>query len=86
MRISREALTQIPVAGVQSQHHVKRALEVAAARRRQLARFQGQRLFANVQMENRHVKKYCELDGSEAILPDHISEAVNYRTLDRRLE
>ena len=94
---------------------------VAAARRRQLARFQGQRLFANAQMKNRHVKEYCELDGDgrlllrqamdalglsarayhkilkvartiadldggEAILPHHISEAVNYRTLDRRLE
>jgi len=28
----------------------------------------------------------ADLEGSETILPQHISEAVNYRTLDRRLE
>jgi magnesium chelatase family protein len=94
---------------------------VVAARRRQLERFKGTKLFANARMQRRHVRKYCELDDdgklllrqamdalgfsaraydkilkvsrtiadledSAAILPHHVSEAVNYRTLDRRLE
>jgi len=28
----------------------------------------------------------ADLEGSESILPQHLSEAINYRTLDRRLE
>jgi magnesium chelatase family protein len=28
----------------------------------------------------------ADLEGSDAILPHHVSEAINYRTLDRRLE
>ncbi|KPK57311.1 MAG: hypothetical protein AMK73_10285 [Planctomycetes bacterium SM23_32] len=94
---------------------------VAAARRRQLERFEAEGLFANARMQRRHVKRYCQLDDdgrlllrqamdalgfsaraydkilkvartiadledSDAVLPHHVSEAVNYRTLDRRLE
>lgn len=34
----------------------------------------------------RVARTITDLDGAEGIAPHHISEAINYRTLDRRLE
>lgn len=91
---------------------------VTEARRRQLDRFKGDKVFANGQMKTRHIKKYCglsadahglldmamqrlnlsaraysrilkvartvaDLDGAESIGSGHISEAIQYRMLDR---
>jgi magnesium chelatase family protein len=91
---------------------------VIKARERQLARFTGDRIFANGHMKTRHIKKYCklsedahtildaamqklglsaraysrilkvsrtiaDLDGANDINSAHISEAIQYRTLDR---
>ena len=91
---------------------------VVAARRRQLARFRGEKFYANAQMPARLIRKYCEIDseseklletaitrlglsarahdrilkvartiadlaGSDRIVSKHLSEAVQYRTLDR---
>jgi magnesium chelatase family protein len=91
---------------------------VAAARRRQLERFRGVKIFANAQMPSKLIRQFCQidaagekhleqavtrlglsarahdrilkvartiadLDGSEAIAGRHLSEAVQYRTLDR---
>jgi len=91
---------------------------VAAARQRQLERFQGEKFYANAQMASRLIRKYCQIDaeseklletaitrlglsarahdrilkvartiadleGAERISAKHLSEAVQYRTLDR---
>jgi magnesium chelatase family protein len=91
---------------------------VAAAQQRQLARFGGEKFYANAQMASRLIRKYCridadseklletaitrlglsarahdrilkvartiaDLDGAERISSKHLSEAVQYRTLDR---
>jgi magnesium chelatase family protein len=36
---------------------------VNRARKVQLARFQGKRIFSNAQMRNKHLKEFCQLDG-----------------------
>ena len=93
---------------------------VDAARRIQLDRFKGMKIYSNAQMNNRHIKKFCQIDetsqklletaidkfglsaraytrilkvartiadleGLEDIQPSHLSEAIQYRTLDRNL-
>ena len=90
------------------------------ARKIQLNRFKGMKIYCNAQMTNRHIKKFCEIDEASQklletaidkfglsaraytrilkvartiadlekqvnILPSHISEAIQYRTLDRNL-
>lgn len=93
---------------------------VDQARRIQLERFKGMKIYCNAQMGNRHIKKFCaidetsqrllevaidkfglsaraytrilkvartiaDLEGMESIQPAHLSEAIQYRTLDRNL-
>lgn len=93
---------------------------VNQARKIQLNRFKGMKIYCNAQMGNRHIKKYCEIDeasqklletaidkfglsaraytrilkvartiadleGEENILSHHLSEAIQYRSLDRNL-
>jgi magnesium chelatase family protein len=93
---------------------------VDSARRTQLERFKGMKIYSNAQMSNRHIKKFCQinetsqklletaidtfglsaraytrilkvartiadLEGAEDIQPSHLSEAIQYRTLDRNL-
>jgi magnesium chelatase family protein len=90
------------------------------ARKIQLNRFKGMKIYCNAQMTNRHIKKFCEIDeASQKLLemaidkfglsaraytrilkvartiadleaqvniqPAHLSEAIQYRTLDRSL-
>jgi magnesium chelatase family protein len=90
------------------------------ARKIQLNRFKGTKIYCNAQMTNRHIKKFCEIDeASQKLLemaidkfglsaraytrilkvartiadleaqvniqPAHLSEAIQYRTLDRSL-
>jgi magnesium chelatase family protein len=91
---------------------------VVCARRIQLERFAGERIFSNAQMTPRLIRKYClidaasksllenvitrlglsaraydrilkvsrtlaDLQGKEKIETEHVSEAIQYRTLDR---
>lgn len=91
---------------------------VGEARRRQLERFRGEKIYANAQMPSRLIRQYCPIDADsekllenaitrlgmsarahdrilkvartiadlaacESINPKHVSEAVQYRTLDR---
>jgi magnesium chelatase family protein len=91
---------------------------VVRARRIQLERFQGEKIFSNAQMTPRLIRKYClidsasksllenvitrlglsaraydrilkvsrtlsDLQGKEKIETEHVSEAIQYRTLDR---
>jgi magnesium chelatase family protein len=91
---------------------------VDRARKIQLERFKGMKIYSNAQMTNRHIKKYCQIDeasqkllemaidrfglsaraytrilkvartiadleGQEHIQAVHLSEAIQYRTLDR---
>lgn len=93
---------------------------VNQARKIQLNRFKGMKIYCNAQMSNRHIKKYCEIDeasqklletaidkfglsaraytrilkvartiadleGEKNILSHHLSEAIQYRSLDRNL-
>ena len=93
---------------------------VDSARRTQLERFKGMKIYSNAQMSNRHIKKFCQinetsqklletaidtfglsaraytrilkvartiadLEGHEDIHSSHLSEAIQYRTLDRNL-
>ena len=91
---------------------------VIRTRRRQLERYQGEKIYSNAQMSPRQLRKYCNLspecerllenamsrlglsarahdrilkvsrtiadmEGSEDIGVTHISEAIQYRSLDR---
>jgi magnesium chelatase family protein len=95
-------------------------LRVDGARKIQLERFKGMKLYCNAQMSNRHIKKFCQIDeasqkllelaidrfglsaraytrilkvartiadleGTENIQPASLSEAIQYRSLDRNL-
>ncbi len=91
---------------------------VSRARKKQLERFKGRKIFANAQMGTKEVKKFCRVDeegekllemavtrlgfsaraydrslkvartiadlaGEEEISPAHLSEAIQYRMMDR---
>jgi magnesium chelatase family protein len=91
---------------------------VIRARKRQLDRYQGEKIYSNAQMSPRMLRKYCnisaecerllesamtrlglsarahdrilkvsrtiaDLEGAEEISSTHISEAIQYRSLDR---
>ena len=91
---------------------------VVEARRIQLERFVGEKIFSNAQMSPRLIRKYCvidsasktllenaitrlglsaraydrilkvsrtltDLEGKDRIESEHVSEAIQYRTLDR---
>ncbi|NWG01556.1 MAG: YifB family Mg chelatase-like AAA ATPase [Syntrophaceae bacterium] len=93
---------------------------IDSARKIQLNRFKGLKIYCNAQMTNRHIKKFCEIDeASQKLLetaidkfglsaraytrilkvartiadlenqvniqPSHLSEAIQYRSLDRNL-
>jgi magnesium chelatase family protein len=93
---------------------------VDAARKIQLNRFKGIKIYSNAQMTNRHIKKFCQIDedsqkllemaidkfglsaraytrilkvartiadieGKENIEAAHLSESIQYRTMDRKL-
>ena len=102
-----------------AESHPKRYRErVVRARRVQLERFRGEKIFSNAQMTPRLIRKYCvidaasksllenvitrlglsaraydrilkvsrtlaDLEGKEKIEAEHVSEAIQYRTLDR---
>ncbi len=91
---------------------------IVKARERQLARFQGEKIYCNAQMSPRLIRRYCgisaecerllesavqrlglsarahdrilkvartiaDLEGADSIATSHISEAIQYRSLDR---
>jgi magnesium chelatase family protein len=102
----------------ESSREMKKRID--GARRVQLDRFKGMKIYCNAQMTNRHIKKFCQIDeasqkllelaidkfglsaraytrilkvartiadleGQENIQSAHLSEAIQYRTLDRNL-
>jgi len=102
----------------ESSREIKKRID--SARRIQIERFKGMKIYSNAQMTNRHIKKFCQVDeasqrllelaidkfglsaraytrilkvartiadleGLENIQPAHLSEAIQYRTLDRNL-
>ncbi len=95
-------------------------IRIDTARKKQLDRFRGMKIYCNAQMTNRHIKKFCQIDdasqkllelaidkfglsaraytrilkvartiadleGQENIESAHLSEAIQYRSLDRNL-
>jgi magnesium chelatase family protein len=106
------------VSRVESESSEKIRERVSRARARQLARFQGKRLYANAQMGTKEIKKFCQvgaesqklletavtrlglsaraydrilkvsrtiadLAGETDLTPTHVSEAIQYRMMDR---
>src|SRR5512137_2439172 len=102
----------------ESSREIKNRID--SARRIQIERFKGMKIYSNAQMTNRHIKKFCQIDeasqrllelaidkfglsaraytrilkvartiadleGQENIQPTHLSEAIQYRSLDRNL-
>ena len=102
----------------ESSREIKKRID--SARKTQLNRFKGLKIYCNAQMTNRHIKKFCQIDeasqkllelaidkfglsarayarvlkvartiadleGQESIQPAHLSEAIQYRSLDRNL-
>ena len=102
----------------ESSREIKKRID--SARKTQLNRFKGLKIYCNAQMTNRHIKKFCQIDeasqkllelaidkfglsarayarvlkvartiadleGQESIQPTHLSEAIQYRSLDRNL-
>ena len=102
----------------ESSREIKKRID--SARKTQLDRFKGLKIYCNAQMTNRHIKKFCQIDeasqkllelaidkfglsarayarvlkvartiadleGQESIQPTHLSEAIQYRSLDRNL-
>jgi len=102
----------------ESSREIKKRID--SARKTQLNRFKGLKIYCNAQMSNRHIKKFCQIDeasqkllelaidkfglsarayarvlkvartiadleGQESIQPAHLSEAIQYRSLDRNL-
>jgi len=102
----------------ESSKEIKKRIDVA--RKTQLNRFKGLKIYCNAQMTNRHIKKFCQIDEAsqkllemaidkfglsaraytrilkvartiadledqENIQPAHLSEAIQYRSLDRNL-
>ena len=102
----------------ESSREIKKRID--SARRIQIERFKGMKIYSNAQMTNRHIKKFCQIDeasqkllelaidkfglsaraytrilkvartiadleSQENIQPAHLSEAIQYRTLDRNL-
>ena len=55
----------------------KRSEKGDAAREVQLRRFEGRRIYANARMGPKDVKRHC------LISTPHISEAIQYRMMDR---
>ena len=66
-------------AGAEPSEAIRR--RVVAARSVQLARFKRSRIFCNAQMSNRHIKKWCALDGASA---EFLSTAVDRLGLSAR--
>lgn len=102
----------------ESSREIKKRID--SARKTQLNRFKGLKIYCNAQMTNRHIKKFCQIDeasqkllelaidkfglsarayarvlkvartiadleSQESIQPSHLSEAIQYRSLDRNL-
>ena len=100
----------------ESSREIKKRVD--GARKTQLERFKGMKIYSNAQMTNRHIKRFCQIDegsqrliemaidrfglsaraytrilkvartiadleGQEHIQAVHLSEAIQYRTLDR---
>ncbi len=54
---------------------------VDKARRVQLERFRGLKIYANAQMTNRHIKKYCQIDEASQRLLERLSKKVVLREI-----
>ncbi|MCV4615445.1 ATPase, partial [Escherichia coli] len=59
-----------------------------AARARQRARFQGEGIFANAQMQPRHIRRFCRIDAEcERMLENAVARlGLSARAIDRILK